>query len=157
MKAGAGAVVVEVAALVHGPLEGVVLPAEDVVTVGSGATVIGGDRLANATGKRTERGDGEKKGLPEIHGVDEGVRAVRGPETLVGELGDVPHELEHDLGKLDGVGSGAVAATGGTTEATGSVGDVGLVVDGVEVLAVPAANQIMRISIRRPLKLWQAD
>jgi len=38
VEAGSGAVVVEVAALVHGLLEGVVLPAEDVVTVSSRAT-----------------------------------------------------------------------------------------------------------------------
>lgn len=38
MEAGSGAVVVEVAALVHGLLEGVILPAEDVVTVSSRAT-----------------------------------------------------------------------------------------------------------------------
>ena len=37
-EAGGGAVLVEVAALVHGLLEGVALPAEDVVTVGGRAT-----------------------------------------------------------------------------------------------------------------------
>ena len=78
--------------------------------------------------------------LPKVHGVEEGLGAVGGPERLVGELGHVPHELVHDLGELDGVRSRAAAATVGTAVAA-RVGDVGLVVGGVEVLAVPAGGE----------------
>ena len=85
--------------------------------------------------------------IPKVHGVDEGIRAVSGPQALVvRKLGDVPHELEHDLGKLDGVALGAVAAAGGATEAAGAIRDVRLVVDAVEVLAVPAAFVVVNMS-----------
>jgi hypothetical protein len=40
------------------------------------------------------------RSLPKVHGVDEGLGAVRGPVVLVGEVGDVPHQLVHDLRKL---------------------------------------------------------
>ena len=90
--------------------------------------------------------------VPEVHGVDEGVGPVGGPQALVvGELGHVPHELEHDLGQLDGVALRAVAATRGAAEAAGAVGDVRLVVDAVEVLAVPAAvESVSMFSILSP-------
>lgn len=140
------AVMVEVASVVHGPLEGVVLPAENVVTVGSGATLIqwleswekGG---GGEDGPGTTKGRGkETKDSPEVHGVDEGVGAVSGPEALVGEFGDVPHDLEHELGQGDGVGRGAAAAE--AHETAGGVGDVALVVNAVEVPSVPAAERV---------------
>ncbi len=51
-------------------------------------------------------------------------------------------DLKHDLGDLDGVGRGACAADAGAREGLGTgdgVGDVGLVVGRVKVLAIPAA------------------
>lgn len=39
--------------------------------------------------------------LPKVHTVDERFAAVSGPCALVGELADIPHELVHDLWKLD--------------------------------------------------------
>ena len=113
-KASLGARGVEVAVVVHGLLERVALPAEDVVTVCSGS--------AN------------------VHRVHEWVGAVGGPESLVGELPHVPHDLVHDLGKLDGVAGWAGAAAVGAGAL--AVGDVRLVVRGVEVLAVPAAGGV---------------
>ena len=110
---GGGAVLVEVASLVHGLLERVALPAEDVITV-SGSTA-------------------------EVHGVDERVRAIGGEDALVHEVGDVPHDLVHDLGELDGMGRGAGTAAIGTS--TTAVGDVAPVVGRVEVLAIPAGGE----------------
>lgn len=119
VDAGRGAVLVEVAVLVHGLLERVTLPAEDVVAVG-----------------------GRTSG---VHGVNEGVAA--GPCALVKEGGYVPHDLVHDLGKLDGVrGRAATTASGA---GTGGVVDVALVVGAVEVLAVPAS--VRYVSSRFPI------
>ena len=75
--------------------------------------------------------------LPNVHGVDERRGAVSGPEALVGELGNVPHELVHHLRELNGVSAGAGAAARGT--GAGAVGNVALVVRAVQVLSVPAS------------------
>ena len=112
-----GASLVEVAAVVHGQLQRVVLPAEDVITVGGGATA--------------------------VHAVDEGVAAVRGEDALVHEGRRVPHELVHDLGQLDGVAGRASTTAGSTITA---VGDVALVVGAVEVLTIPAAKEAICVS-----------
>lgn len=48
---------------------------------------------------------------PDSHGVHERVRSVGRPDVAVLEHGHVPHQLEHDLGKLDGVGGRAGAAS----------------------------------------------
>ena len=99
-QASLGARSVEIALVVHGLLERVALPAEDVVAVRG--------RAAN------------------VHRVHERVGAVRGPQALVSELVDVPHDLVHDLGQLGGVrGWACTAAVGAGALA---VGDVGLVV-----------------------------
>lgn len=45
-EAGLGAVLVEVAVVVHGLLERVALPAEDVITVGGGATGLRSQQLS---------------------------------------------------------------------------------------------------------------
>lgn len=74
---------------------------------------------------------------PEIHGVNKGIGAISGPLAPVVELLEVPHDLVHDLGQLDGVASRAGAASVGA-EAL-AVGDVRLVVHAVEIDAVPAA------------------
>jgi len=74
---------VDVAVGVHGLLEGVVLPAEDVVAVVAepGAVPLAPDkRLLGRVGR---------------------------PQGLVVELGRVPDGLEEELGDLDGVGVGA--------------------------------------------------
>lgn len=52
-------------------------------------------------------------GLPKVHGVDVRVGAVSGEVGGVGELGDVPHQLVHDLGELDGVRGRASTTAGG--------------------------------------------
>jgi hypothetical protein len=77
-----------------------------------------------------------KKNIPKVHAVDES-RARVGPDALVTEGRYVPHELVHDLGQLDGVSRRAGTTSRGTRAA---IGDVGLVVGCVEVLAVPASN-----------------
>jgi hypothetical protein len=95
-----GTRIIQIAAIIHGFLQRVALPAKHVVGVRS--------RAAN------------------VHAVHERVGAVGRPQRFVGELGDVPHELVHDLRELDGVcgGAGAAAVGAGTL----AVGDVGLVV-----------------------------
>ena len=102
----------DVAVGVHGLLERIVLPPEHVIGV------VGVARLVTA-------------------GPDEGLAAVCGPVGLVVELGGVPDCLEHELGDLDGVSGWA--GTAGLKGAGLGVCDVGSVVGGVEVLAVPAA------------------
>lgn len=74
----------------------------------------------------------------EVHAVDKG-RARGGPHVLITEVGHVPHQLVHELRKLDGVAGWAGAAASGTRAL--AVGDVGLVVGGVKVLAVPAVGE----------------
>lgn len=70
-----------------------------------------------------------------------GMLHTLGPRRLVVELGGVPDDLEHQLRDSDGVGGRAVAAEaeegGGPVD---RVGDVVLVVRGVEVLAIPASD-----------------
>lgn len=70
---------------VHGPLQGVALPAKDVVAVVSEPRV-----LAVAP--------------------EEGLAAVRRPQRLVVELARVEHDLVHELRDLDRMGRGAGAA-----------------------------------------------
>lgn len=77
--------------------------------------------------------------LPEVHAVNEGLGAVAGPHALVGELAHVPHELVHDLRKLDGVGGRAGTAVGDA--GTLAVSDVALMVGAVKVLSVPACGE----------------
>ena len=100
---------------VHGLLEGVALPAEDVVGVLAETGRVAG-------------------------GEDERLGTVGGPLGLVVEGGGVPDHLVHELGNADGVGGGAGTAQAEEVGGTGGrVGDVVLVVGAVEVLAVPAA------------------
>lgn len=73
---------IEHAARVHGPLQGISLPAKQVISVGSVSLGV-----AVAEG--------------------EGLAAVLGPHVV--ELGGVPEGLVGDLGHADGVGSGAGA------------------------------------------------
>lgn len=84
---------------------------------------------------------------PKVHRVYKRIGAVSGPLALVGEVGHVPHQLVHDLGKLDGVSRGASTTTVGTRALT--VGNMALVVGGIEVLAVPAP-----VSVLVEVKLW---
>jgi hypothetical protein len=112
-KAGLGASGVEVTVVVHGLLQAVTLPAEDVVTVRGSAT--------------------------NVHGVNKWGRAIRRPQVLIGKLVDVPHELVHDLRKLDGMARWASTTTVSTSSLT--ISYVALVVRRVEVLAVPAGGE----------------
>ncbi len=110
-----GALGTHAAAGVHGLLEGIALPAEDVIGVLAVAGVV----------TRAEV---------------EGLRAIGGPLRLVVELGGIPDNLVHQLRDPDGVRRRARAAQ--AEEVGGArrrVGDVVLVVIGVEVLAIPAA------------------
>lgn len=80
----------------------------------------------------------------------EGLGSVLGPLRLVVELSGVPDHLVHQLGDADGVGRWARASE--TEEVRGAgrgVGDVVLVVGGVEVLSIPAAGVVVSI-IPRP-------
>lgn len=76
---------------------------------------------------------------PDAHTVCEGVGAVCWPDAAVLlEHRDVPHELVHDLRKLDGVRGRAGAASGCSIAA---VSHMVLVVRTVEVLSVPASRK----------------
>jgi hypothetical protein len=99
---------------VHGLLEGVALPAEQVVAVDAHARLV-------------------------AHAPEEGLAAVGRPVLLVVELPGVEHDLVHDLRDLDRVRSRARAAR--LEGARGRVGDVRLVVGRVERLAVPARRE----------------
>lgn len=105
------------AVAVHGALESIALPAEQVVAVDTVARVVS-------------------------HGPVEGLGAVLGPIRKVVELASVEHDLIHDLRDLNRVRRRACAAH---LERACRVGDVRLVVWRVQVLAVPAA--ILCISI----------
>ena len=72
--AGLGAVYVEVTLVVHGFLERLVFPAEDVITMGSRST---GVSVSDEVSKGVSY-------LPKVHAVDEWVRLVRWPGVLVG-------------------------------------------------------------------------
>jgi len=72
---------------------------------------------------------------------DERLRAIGGPERFVVELGGVPHGLEGDLWHADGMGGWAWAGDLETTLA--SVEHVGLMVWGIEGLAVPAGGEVV--------------
>lgn len=77
--------------------------------------------------------------LPDAHTVCEGVGAIGWPDaTVLLEHCDVPHELVHDLRKLDGVRGRARAATGCSGAA---VSHMVLMVRAVEVLSVPASRK----------------
>ena len=99
---------------VHGLLEGIPLPAKQVIAVNTIAGVV---TMAPV----------------------EGLRPVGGPLGLVIELARVIHDLVHDLGDLDGMGRRAGAAALKGTR--GRVRDVRLVVWAVDVLAVPARRE----------------
>jgi len=99
---------------VHGALEGIALPAKEVVTVDTVPGVV--------TVAPPER-----------------LRAVGGPLGLVVELARVVHDLVHDLGDLDGM-RGRAGATA-LEAARGWVGNVRLVVGAVSVLAIPAGRE----------------
>ena len=105
----------EAAGSVHGRLERLVLPAENVIGV-----------LAEA--RRV------------THREHEGLGAILGPLRLVVEAGSVPVDFVHELRDANGVSIRAVTAkaeeSGGTVD---RVRNVVLVVGGVEVFAVPAA------------------
>lgn len=79
----------------------------------------------------------QKLDVPNVHGVDEWRASIGGPHALIGELGHVPHNLVHDLRKLNRMARGAVTATSG---AATTVCDVGLVVVTVEVDTVPTTT-----------------
>jgi len=116
LREEAAALGAEAAALVHGLLERVVLPAEDVVTVLAEAGVV-------------------------AHREIEGL-ARRRPERPVVELGCVPDHLVHELRDLDWVSRRAGAWSAEEVgRARVGVGDVVLVVGRVKVLAVPAAGE----------------
>lgn len=53
----------------------------------------------------------------------------------------IPDDLVHDLGNLDGVGRRAGAAGADGVDALARVGDMALVVDAVEILAIPAGGE----------------
>jgi len=103
-----------VSAFVHGPLERIVLPAEEVVTV-----------LSKASGV--------------AHAEHEGLASVSRP--LVGVLVGIPDDLVEDEREADGVGGRASAdveevtipsnVTGGPCNVAGVIGDI-------DVLSVPA-------------------
>jgi hypothetical protein len=95
--------------------------------------------------------------LPVAHAVDEGLRAVFGPDVLVVERAGVPHDFVHQwrgsqlvdleqtqnrslliLGHLDWMG--AWAWPRGFERTTAWVGHVGLVVRAVEILSIPASG-----------------
>lgn len=110
LEASLGAVGVEVAVVVHGELQGVALPAEDVVTVGGRTSIIG---ITISIVPMLMSGPcwRERAHSPKVHAVHVWVGAVGGPHGLVlGELRDIPHDLVHDLGQLDGVRRRAGAA-----------------------------------------------
>lgn len=79
---------------------------------------------------------------PEIHRVHEGMRSISGPDTFICKAGDVPHQFVHDLRKFDRMSRGAGAATGGTRAL--SVGDMALVIGRIKILAVPAADRLLK-------------
>jgi hypothetical protein len=79
------------------------------------------------------------RSLPNVHRVDKRIRAVSRPQILVGKFANVPHELVHDLRQLGGVGRWASTTT--ASAGTLAVGDVALVIGGVQVLAVPAGGE----------------
>ena len=60
-----------------------------------------------------------------------------GPDGLVVELPRVPHYFVHELRETDGVAGWTRAR--GLEGSRGGIGDVGFVVGGVDVFAVPAA------------------
>lgn len=74
LEAGSGAVAVEVAAAVHGLLEGVAFPPEDVVTVGGSAS----DRLGGQRGPDTPRNRFATHPMPILY--------VNGLEPSVGQM-----------------------------------------------------------------------
>lgn len=108
---GRAAVVSTVA--VHGLLEGVVLPAEEVIAVNAVARVV-------------------------AEAPVEGLGAVGGPLGLVVKLARVENDLVHDLRDLDWVRAGA---GGAHLEGAVGISNVRLVVGRVCVLAIPTRGE----------------
>ena len=88
--------------------------------------------------------------LPNVHAVDERVNGVE--VGAVDELLNIPHQLVHDLGKLDGESRWASTTTSSTVA---GVSDVALVVGAVKVLSVPAAAK--RVSLNLGLSEEEDD
>jgi hypothetical protein len=135
-KTSLGAGKVGVAVVVHGLLQGVALPAEDVVTVGGRTTR--STKSAKIPAKHQGRSWGGRN-VPDVHGVDERIGAISRPQALVGKLAHVPHELVHNLRQLNRVCRRA--STASVRAGTLAVGNVALVVRRVKVLAVPAGGE----------------
>ena len=111
------ATIVEALRLVHGALQGVVLPAEHVIGVCAVS-------------------------LLALEAPDEGVWP-RGPQAV--ELGGVPNSLVGQLGHADGMAGGASRGVGESIIFDG-VEHMRLVVGGIKVLAVPASRFLVSIS-----------
>jgi hypothetical protein len=104
MQTCSRAVHVQVAIVVHGLLQAVTLPAEEVISVSGSSTI-----LITILANRTLYGI--KGYLPKVHAVDERIGTVGGPHVAIGKLGHVPHKFIHDLRKLGGMTGRAVAST----------------------------------------------
>ena len=104
--------IVEAFRLIHGPLQGIALPAEHVIGMGA-----------------------EPRAFVAPH---EWVLSAGWPHAV--ELGGVPDSFEGDLRHPDGVGRRALGRVGEPVGIDGVV-HVRLVVRAVEVLAVPAPEQ----------------
>jgi hypothetical protein len=107
----------DIRARIHGPLERVILPAEDVVSV---LSVTGGITV----------------------GEDEWLGAISG--ELAVELAGIPDDLEEEKGHASGVGGGAASnVEEETVTADGALGvsHVRRVVRGVEILSIPARGE----------------
>lgn len=121
----------DVAAGVHGALQGVALPAEHVVAV---LAVPGA--LTSQLRIQKSHCEGNSNALI-THAEDERLGAVGGPLALVVELAGIPHNLKEELREFHGV-----AGRAGSTRLKGAadgIGDVALVVWAVKVDTVPAS------------------
>ena len=113
---------------VHGPLESVILPSEEIVPVGTVADAV-------------------------VVAPDEWLRAVLGPLGPVVELGGVPHGFKSHLGHANWVRCRARA--GGDESSPVRVVHVVLVVRGIEVLAIPA-SKIRSVSVESIIKITRS-
>jgi hypothetical protein len=109
-----GASGVEVAVVVHGLLERVAFPTEDVITVCSRTARSPGLAFVCFAVAICSREVKKSSYVPNVHAVNERIRTISGPQALVGKLFDIPHEFVHDLRKLDGVSRWASAASSST-------------------------------------------
>jgi len=66
--------------------------------------------------------------------------SCRRPEGLIVELGSVPDNFQHELRDLDGMRGRTVSGREKSRRSAARVRDVGFMVRGVEVLAVPAGR-----------------